>query len=604
MAGTVTSELTNITLAEAGDSAAWDDISGGPGSSNLDDLPVQGTEHRGRRIDNTTARGFGFDATTPIDLSGAGTHLAFWANVLQPGLINTTIEFSLSDSASDCQSGNWDGHQFQGTDYPFQGGWIRVFVDLSRTRDAGSGTLNLATGPRNIGARFPMGDVGGTTPNCHLDRIDYTTAGLLIDAGTAPSPATFDDLDTADGGNSSNRYGVIERRGGIDFVNARITIADATATVFNDTPNVVFADQPLAASDFQGITVDLQNASTDVDFVGGSVASAPGGTNQGDLVVTGTSGAFDATGTSLTRLRVVTLTSACAVTDAIITECGLITAAGADLSGSSVLASTGAVSVGWDVATDTDGLLDGMTFESDGSNHAIELGTNTPSTISINDWTVTNYAAVDGSTGNEAIYNNSAKAITINVSGASGTLSVRNGTSASTVLVINPVALSVTCLDADTPVQNVYVLIWCTGTGPFPSEASVTITRSGSTASVAHTGHGLSNGDEVRIDGPDQPEYRGVFAISNVTTNAYDYTVDGTPATPATGTITASLVLLNGLTNASGVISDTRSYASDQDITGRATKGTSSPVYIPGSITGTVNSTAGLPVTVPLVADE
>ena len=63
------------------------------------------------------------------------------------------------------------------------------------------------------------------------------------------------------------------------------------------------------------------------------------------------------------------------------------------------------------------------------------------------------------------------------------------------------------------------------------------ITRSGSTATVTITSHGFSNGDEVIISGATQTEYNGSFVISNVATNTFDYTVTGTPATPATGTI-------------------------------------------------------------------
>ena len=65
---------------------------------------------------------------------------------------------------------------------------------------------------------------------------------------------------------------------------------------------------------------------------------------------------------------------------------------------------------------------------------------------------------------------------------------------------------------------------------------SVSITRSGSTATVTLTSHGFSNGDEVTITGATQTEYNGSFIISNVATNTFDYTVTGTPATPATGT--------------------------------------------------------------------
>jgi hypothetical protein len=47
--------------------------------------------------------------------------------------------------------------------------------------------------------------------------------------------------------------------------------------------------------------------------------------------------------------------------------------------------------------------------------------------------------------------------------------------------------------------------------------------------------HGFTNGASVPISGATQTEYNGTFTISNVTTNTFDFTVTGTPATPATG---------------------------------------------------------------------
>ena len=58
------------------------------------------------------------------------------------------------------------------------------------------------------------------------------------------------------------------------------------------------------------------------------------------------------------------------------------------------------------------------------------------------------------------------------------------------------------------------------------------ITRSGTTATLTCNAHGYANGDTVYVYGTTQPEYLGRFVISNVTTNTFDYTVAGSPATP------------------------------------------------------------------------
>lgn len=60
------------------------------------------------------------------------------------------------------------------------------------------------------------------------------------------------------------------------------------------------------------------------------------------------------------------------------------------------------------------------------------------------------------------------------------------------------------------------------------------ITRSSSTATATSASHGYANGDYICITGAVQTEYNGVFAISNVATNTFDYTVANSPTTPAT----------------------------------------------------------------------
>ena len=75
----------------------------------------------------------------------------------------------------------------------------------------------------------------------------------------------------------------------------------------------------------------------------------------------------------------------------------------------------------------------------------------------------------------------------------------------------------------------------------FDDEHSVTITRSGSTATVSDPGHGYGVGDCVYIAGATQINYNGVVHVTGTTLNTWDYEVPGTPTTPATGTITATV---------------------------------------------------------------
>ena len=69
---------------------------------------------------------------------------------------------------------------------------------------------------------------------------------------------------------------------------------------------------------------------------------------------------------------------------------------------------------------------------------------------------------------------------------------------------------------------------------------SVTITRSGSTATATMSGgHPFVTGQKVVHSGANQSEYNAAFEITSTGANTYTFTVSGSPATPATGTIYA-----------------------------------------------------------------
>jgi len=171
---------------------------------------------------------------------------------------------------------------------------------------------------------------------------------------------------------------------------------------------------------------------------------------------------------------------------------------------------------------------------------------------------------------------------------------------------LDTVSVGVTVKDVDTlsAIQDARVIIEAETGGALPSGASVTITRSGSTATVAHTAHGMSNGQVVVIRGANQDEYNGRYTISNVSTNAYDYTVTGTPTSPATGTITATAQILQGLTDASGVVQNTSfAYSSSQPIKGWVRKASTGTKYKQGNIVGTISS-SGFDTTILMIGDE
>lgn len=67
------------------------------------------------------------------------------------------------------------------------------------------------------------------------------------------------------------------------------------------------------------------------------------------------------------------------------------------------------------------------------------------------------------------------------------------------------------------------------------------ITRSGTTATVTTSAaHGYATGQRVTLAGADQADYNGTFEITVTGASTFTVTVSGSPATPATGVLTAT----------------------------------------------------------------
>lgn len=212
--------------------------------------------------------------------------------------------------------------------------------------------------------------------------------------------------------------------------------------------------------------------------------------------------------------------------------CGAVTHQGCDLSESSILTSAVATDTSaliYNVAADPDGEMDDMTF-SKGTNahHAIEFGTSSPLTMTIRGIDFSGFTNTIGDNAAPLHIKRTTGTVTINAIGCTGITADGYKSAGATVnIVISPVTVQIKVTDNnDADLQNAQVLIEATDdTGDFPFDDTVTITRSGTTASVSHTSHDMIAGDKVVIRNSDQFEYRGVYVISNVTANAYDYTV-------------------------------------------------------------------------------
>ena len=195
--------------------------------------------------------------------------------------------------------------------------------------------------------------------------------------------------------------------------------------------------------------------------------------------------------------------------------------------------------------------------------------------------------------------------LTINVATGASTPTYYNTGTGDVSVVAGTVTTLVTCKDSITKnaIEGVAVTIKAGDAGPLPYLDSVTISQTSGTATVVHTGHGLSTGQKVQIKGANQNDYNRIKQITVTTADAYTYTVPSGTTSPATGTITSTAVVIDGLTNASGIIQDSRTLSANQAIVGLVQKGSTPPVYKPQNIDTTIDSDNGVSLSFLLTAD-
>jgi hypothetical protein len=503
--------------------------------------------------------------------------------------------------------------------YPTSGGWQLVAIDPNetgwRTGTTGSPSLSAAT----YWAIRSDCSATAKTQNVALDAIDVFAVGTgLTGVGGdgASADGTFADFLSFDEGTSTNRYGIVSSKSGIYYVNGVLTIGSATETDFADSNRVLVFPQQYVSTGFCGIDWNLSNTNSVMsatNCVFNARGSNYGGTRdtRPDHDVYGTNGSLSLDGSTFNVFRKATLNTKVSAEGCTFINGGNIAANGASMIGSVVSGSSVAIdgsALTWNVPTDTDGYLDDMTFTKGGfAHHAIELGVTSPSSVTLRGVTFSGFNASNSQNDSVIYVAKASNSVTINAVSCSGTVSYKSA-GATVTVVVDPVTLSVDVVDINTgdPISGARVWVpVASAIGGWPYEDSVSITRSGSTATVSHTAHGLSTNDWVWVQGATEDEYNITAQITKINDDSYSYTVTGTPTTPAGGSPTATFVVISTTTDAFGNASASYSYADNQPISGRVrTASGAGPYYKTAPITGSIDSTKGLTVTVQMIPDE
>ena len=197
----------------------------------------------------------------------SGQLIYVWGNFLAASLLNTQAAngFGICLSSGTPTASNYSLFTYYGSDN-YAGGWVRMILDTTKTRSGGAGTLNTS----NITHIGVFADVGGTTArfdNLILDACDVGN-GLII-TGTS-TLGLFNELLTNE---ATQRYGIVRS---LNDSNSAVEIAgtltlgdtSATASTITDEDSKIFAAEPIY---YQGAEVNaVPNTFAAINVVGGS----------------------------------------------------------------------------------------------------------------------------------------------------------------------------------------------------------------------------------------------------------------------------------------------------------------------------------------------
>lgn len=447
-----TEDLTDIDLAEA-ISTGWTafNISGGGGGAPAfgADLGIQGDGCWDKPASNAE-RGLAVNKTPGAGTVAAGVHIFVWGFCATPGITDT---LALRGAYVIIGTSTTDFMQFhvEGSDTYGAAGRVARCYPVSYVTTSNTGSVPYRTVNGSPGATptyFGFGIKTTATAkgsNIGCDAIRYgtggfLTAGELISAGDASdNPCTFSGFNLQND-DRSLRWGIFTKVGTSfelqgKFAMGQNNAGTATLCRFKDSDKaIIIPDTVHSATDFSQIIVD--HPSTRVEWTNINI-EALGTNNKGLINVINSSSVFTVVGGTFTNIGSTTLRGGCDFTGATWRGSESVSLNGATVdscifdkivSSSSVITS--------DLVN-----VNGCSFISDGSNHAVELTSLGSGTMT---WNNTSSGYVSGSsgspattssTGNEALYVNvGSGTLTVNVADGATIPSIR--TAGATVNVV------------------------------------------------------------------------------------------------------------------------------------------------------------------------
>jgi hypothetical protein len=309
----------NTRVEDAETTTDWINIGGGGGIALEPDIVYQGTFAASRKI-STSRIGRGFeDSTDTWDMTTTNTGSTWIAkfNITNPAALLSRVSPAVGLHIGSSQTVYYE-YYVEGNDtYPSVGGWQLTAVNpnISAYRDNTFGSPAL--GSVNYFGIESDFSAGSKAENVAIDAIDIGVGLNLTGGDGASVDGTFQDFVDYDAGITTNRYGYVEEKGGILYVNGKLALGEETgstqtavATEFTDDGATIVFKNGYVATGYNEFKLNTSLSSnvyslTNCSFVGlgevnntfdGRVSPASTEDTRPNLTITGSLGSITSSG--------------------------------------------------------------------------------------------------------------------------------------------------------------------------------------------------------------------------------------------------------------------------------------------------------------------
>ena len=434
-----THDLT--TIANGDEAAGWTVFStnqqGTPSYQDSDYPYIQGQYAVTQTCSKTKTLGnLGYDNGSTITLPVDGAFLV-WQLFASPfaiddyaGTVTTYGGMHILIGSSTSNFGWWDVGGSDKTPNPY-GGFQCHAVNTTVTADRQTGT---PTADQVVGAGVAQTAYPSKGEPHAVDAMRWGRCSAIFSGGDTTTPATFSGFALRNDA-QGNRWGLIQETAGGYLWQGHMQIGDtpaASACRFEDSNTTIFVKwTPKVTRRFNKIEIINSNSYVDWEGITFQVLDITT-KSRGWLKMTDPATLYftSCSFTDMDKFIFNYSSNPCEISLTSFTRCGTITQGGASFDGCTISNSTSAIAL----SADNLETITNCDFISDGTGHAIELTVSGDGDLVFDGNTFTDYASANGSTGNEALYNNTGNYIIINLQNTTSVPSYRNGAGASTLV--------------------------------------------------------------------------------------------------------------------------------------------------------------------------